>query len=107
MRPTDTPDSAPTGGDARERAWAVVEQCVSGGPVALGVVVGHLEAELGESPAIRSVSAFLQDMVRGGRIRLVNDGCRWTVCAAVQGNCLLCKNGALRKLGQWIVRARD
>lgn len=93
--------------DARERAWAVVEQCVAGGPVALGVVVGQLEAELGESPAIRSVSAFLQDMVRGGRIRLVNDGCRWTVCAAVQGNCLLCRNGALRKLGQWIVRARD
>lgn len=91
--------------DPRERAWAVVEQCVAGGPVALGVVVGQLEAELEDTASVRSVSAFLQDMVRGGRIRLVNDGCRWTVCAAVQGNCLLCRNGALRKLGEWIGRA--
>lgn len=91
-----------------DRAWTLVAQCVAAGPVSLGEVVGRLEAAWEDLGPQRSVSAYLQNLVRDGRIELVNDGCRWTVCAAAGQGCAACpRKGLLGRLGQWLGSVRQ
>lgn len=91
--------------DARAVAMVAVADCLAAGPAPLGAVVGRIEAALGDSPAIRSVAALLQEMARGGHIHLTNDGRSWTVSSAFKPEAAMGNGSAFGRLRQWLGRA--
>jgi len=73
----------------RALMWRKVLELVQPGPLPLGRVVSAVEAVVADCGRHRSVSACLQEMVRGGQIRMVCDGRRWTVSLGPTGRTTL------------------
>ncbi|MEW5726499.1 MAG: hypothetical protein AB1918_01600 [Pseudomonadota bacterium] len=81
---TTTMTSAATAAlDERELVWLMVLGSVAEGPVPLATLVSRIEGMIldGGGAAVRSASACLQEMARGGHVVLSSDGRRWTVSA--------------------------
>lgn len=87
---------------ARELAWRAVEDCLANGPVALGMVVSRIDGAFTDMATAPSVSAYLQEMVRSGRVSLVNDGRRWTVSAVSKDRLV-----PFHRIRQWLGRFRQ
>lgn len=73
------PISLSPANDPRTRAWAALSGALGGGPASLGEVVARIEAAVAEIADDFPTSAFLQEMARQGRIRLLIRHDRWTV----------------------------
>lgn len=72
--------------DERQLVWLMVLGSVARQPVPLATVVSRIEGVIMEGMVmgegtIRSASACLQEMARGGHITLTSDGRRWMVAA--------------------------
>lgn len=75
----------------RAQMWRRVLELVQSGPLPLGQVVSAVEAVIADCGRHTSVSACLQEMVRGGHIRMVCDGRRWTVSLGPAGRTTLAR----------------
>lgn len=75
--------------DGRDLVWLAVLSCVAVAPVELGRVVAHVERAVDDPETARRLSVCLQEMARGGHIRLATDGRRWTVALGPRGGATL------------------
>ena len=71
--------------DGRDMLWRTVLDCVAMAPAELGRVVAHVERHCDDDTLTRRLAGFLQEMARGGHIRLANDGRRWMVALGPKG----------------------
>lgn len=71
--------------DGRDLLWLAVLDCVAPAPAELGRVVAHVEHVCDDADLARRVAGCLQEMARGGHIRLGNDGRRWMVALGPNG----------------------
>lgn len=77
--------------DGRDLAWLAVLDCVAAAPADLGRVVARVEQALDDGESARRLAGWLQEMARGGHIRLSNDGRRWMVAMGPNGPATLAR----------------
>jgi len=73
----------------RDLMWRTVLELVLPGPLTLGKVVSEVEAVISDCGRHKSLSACLQEMARGGHIRMECDGRKWTVSLGPAGRATL------------------